>query len=149
MILRDRDFAFGQGLHRASAVKPCRSDESRDRQAGHVLEKRPAGLDSRLCLIFRQAQELALAGRHQLRAQPVGDAVVPRKVAMVETVKEDFESGFGPSAQPARERRPRKDRRLVPMIWNDEECDMIAYVRLQKAHQPIDLALEPWRDVVD
>ena len=149
MILRDRDFAFGQGLHRASAVKPCGRNEPRDRKAGHVFEKRPAGLNSRFCLISRQAQELTFAGRHPLRAQPVGNAVMPRKVAMIETVKKDFEPGFGPSAQPARERRPRKDRRLVPMIWNDQESDAIAYLRRQKVDKPFDLALEPRRDVVD
>lgn len=149
MILRDRDLAFDQRLHCASAVKPSRSDESGDRKAGHALEKRPAGLNSRLCLTFRQAQELTLAGRHPPRAQPVGDEVMPRKVAMIETVKKDFEPGFGPSAQPARERRPRKDRRLVPMVWNDQESDAIAYLRRQKVDKPFDLALEQRRDVVD
>ena len=149
MILRDRDLAFGQGFHCASAVKPCGRNEPRDRKAGHVLEKRLAGSNSRLCLISRQAQELTFAGRHPPRAQPVGDAVMPRKIAMIETVKKDFEPGFGPSAQPARKRRPRKDRRLVPMVWNDQESDAIAHVGRQKIDKPFDLALEPWRDVVD
>ena len=132
MILRDRDLAFGQGFNSSRAVKPGGGDESCDRTAGHVLKKRLAGLNSRLGLVFRQAKELALSGRHPLRAQPVGNSVMLRKVTMIETVEEDFEPGFRPSAQPAGKRRPGYDRRLIPMIWNDEERDAIAYVRRQK-----------------
>lgn len=35
------------------------------------------------------------------------------------------------------------------MVWNDEERDAIAYVGRHKFDQRFDLALEPWRDVVD
>lgn len=104
MIFRDRDLALGQGLQSTPAVKPCRGNEPRDRKANHILDQRSARLDPRLRFVFGQPQELALAGCHPPRAQPVGDAVMRREVVMIKTVKEDLQPGFGPSAQPARER---------------------------------------------
>ena len=51
---------------------------------------------------------------------------------MIETMEEDLEPGLGPPAQPARKRRAGNDRRLVPMIWNDEERDATARVGRHK-----------------
>ena len=68
---------------------------------------------------------------------------------MEKAVEEKLEAGIRPRAQPAGEGRAGADRSLAPIVRHDEQGEPPADVRPEPRDQPVDLAFEARRDVVD
>ena len=149
MVFRDGYVAFSERRERALTVEPGGRDKAVDGAADDVLEQQPAFDDSRARLVAREAQEFAFARRHEPRANPVGAPHVPSLIPMEEAVKEDFRPGFGPAAQARGEGRAGNNWRIAPMVRNDEHRHAIADMRAEHVEQPVDLAFEARRYVVD
>ena len=72
-----------------------------------------------------------------------------RFVAMGKAVKEHLDALLGPSSKTPRERRAGDNRRVAPMVRDHEHGEPRADMRRKQVEQPIDLAFEAGRDVVD
>ncbi len=113
------------------------------------FDQRPAALDAGPRFGLGQAEELALAGGQPVGAHPVGRPGVAHAVAMVIAVEEDLEARVRPVPEPARETRTGADRGVAPMVRHDQQRDPLPDVGRHQVEQPIDLVLEPRRDVMD
>ena len=136
-------------LERALAVEPGGRDEAGDRPAGDVFDQRPAAPIRAARFGSGQAEEFAFAGGHESGAQPVGGARVPRVVAMEIAVEEHLE----PASAQARRRRAKGEPGTIgasPQWFGTTSIAMRSPTCGRKqVEQPVDLALEARRDVVD
>ena len=64
-------------------------------------------------------------------------------------VEENFDAGIGPVAKPARKRRAGYDRRLAPVVRDDQHGEPLADVGREQVEKLVDLAFEAWRYVVN
>ncbi len=149
MIFSQRHAGIGQRSNCGGAVQPRRCDETRDRLPRYILKQCSTAANAFIRLRPIKTQKFALAGCHKGRARSVPDGSVRGFISMIEAVQEDFETGAGPAAQLRGKRRPGNDRRLLPMVRNDEQGQTASDVRLKHVKQAIDFALKARCNVVD
>ena len=70
-------------------------------------------------------------------------------VAMEEAVEEYLEAVLRPAAETSRERGPGNDGRVAPVVRDHQHGQPIAYMGPKQVDQPINLAFEARRDIVD
>ena len=133
----------------AVPVKPGRGDEAVDRPADDLFEKLLPFGDASGGLSARQAQELAFARGHELGAYPVCGAGMLGFVPMGEPMKEYLDALIGPAAQARGEGRAGDDRGIAPVVRNDQHRQALTDMWPQQIDQPVDLAFEARRHVVD
>ena len=149
MIFGDRDCCGLQRFQRAAAVEPGRRNKTVDRPSGDVLNQGPPGRNPLGSFIVRQAQELAFARSHEARSKAIGLSIVPGKVAMIIAMQEDLDAGLCPATKARRERRTGNDRRIAPMVGNDQHCHSIADMFTKYIDKLVYFGFEARRNVMD
>jgi hypothetical protein len=84
-----------------------------------------------------------------MRAEAVRGAFMVRLVTMIVSVQEHLDSRVGPSAEPGRELGAGNYRGGTPVVRDHQHRHAIADALAQFVHEPIDLAFEAWRHVMN
>lgn len=123
MIFRQRDRRVTKGVPRSLSIEPRRSNEPGNRAADRVLDKIASFGNSPCRLRARQAEKFAFAGGHEAGPDPIGAGVI-FLVPMVIAMKEHFDAMIGPVPKALCKGGTGYDRRIAPMIWNDQHRDL-------------------------
>lgn len=149
MIFREWSADVPQRLEGSLAVKPGGRDEPGDGCSRDVLDQRTAGADQLRRPSAREAEKFAFAGGHESGTQPIRGAGVLGGVAMKIAVDEHLDAGLGPAAQTRCKRGAGDNRRVSPVVRDDEHCQALADMGPKKLEEAVDLAFETRRDIVD
>jgi len=149
MIFCNRDRASAKGLDRAGTIEPSWGDKSIDPATDHVFDQASAADDPLHRVLATKPKKFALARGHEPGAKSLAGPKMVAVVAMGEAVQEHLDALVRPGSQAAGERRPRNDRRFAPMIGHDEHGERGSDMREQEVEQPIDVAFEPWRYIMN
>jgi len=149
MIFGEGHGTLFESLDSSSPVQPGGSDEAIDIAAENAGDQAPARMDALDRRSAGQAKELAFAGSQETRPDLIRHACVACFVAVEMAVQKHLDALVGPAPKPTGEGRSGNDRRVAPMVRNDQHRQPLADVGGEQIEQPVDLGLEAGRDVVD